>query len=765
MTVPIQNVEIAMYNPLGLTSHRTDDSLQKSRRGDTLLYRCILSLPILGLFAEWLYPLSNGNLSLSGSLIEVLYGLTALLLFLGMFRSKVWISIPLHLVVTIGAWAFLFGKDGGLDWLVSYGAIAQHDVTLVLQEWSLSVVGPETRTLILMLGWSLLVSTVQSLALFRGSIGLFAAATLVYLLCLERLLGLEVYADIVRTVLLLLILQGGISLSRLLEQFSSSYGISNRQYSVWFVIVCVLSTIVVGVAWTGGRVIPVKPVQQISLQEAVNKFKDWSGFDFNKQESRSAVTGYGAGEEDLGMPLQLTSKTEFTVESPISSYWRGETFGYYDGRRWAEPQAYFNAVDMKVSLQNDSPLKEDSEQEPIVQTIRFNQPMTGEFPLFSGGDMGRVTNITTRNGEKPVYLLQDEIADTVKYPGTVSSSPVKSYQVEVTIPTINADLLRKMSGSDPESISKRYLQLPKQLPLRVKELGVQLISETTNRYDAVRAVQTSLQNNYKYSLNTSVPPANQDFVDNFLFKTQLGYCNHFSTSMVILLRTQGIPSRLVKGYTPGTLGNGTRTTYVVKSSNAHSWVEVYFPQMGWIPFDPTPGFSALQEENSESVAIAKQEGDNKSSLENFITDRMDQIVGISSKIRIAAVEAGYFIPGLILVTILAVATIISIWKSRRHLRLWRLRYITRSAFPQKEQLLQAAFVIWDEVGRRFGSIPKGVTIREYVHSLTITDENLREELVRFVEQWEVIAYDNTLLNRVQSASFLQRCANLAHSLS
>ncbi|OAB42615.1 transglutaminase-like domain-containing protein [Paenibacillus antarcticus] len=764
MTVPMQNGEIAIYNSIGHAPKRIDDSLHRSKSEDTLLYRCILSLPIMGLFAEWLYPLSTGYFSLSASLIEVLYGLTALLLLVGMFHSKVWISIPLHLILTVGAWSFLFGQDRGLDWFISYGAIAQQDFTVVMQKWNLNVIGPETRTLILMMGWSLLVSMVQSLALYRGSIGLFAIATLVYLLCLEKLLGLEVYPDIIRTALLLVILYGSISLSRLLERSSSSYGISNRQYSAWFIIVCVVSTVVIGAAWMSGKVISVEPTNQISIKATVEKLKDWSGLEFEEQDSRAAVTGYGLGEQDLGGPLKLISKTEFTVESAVSSYWRGETFGYYDGRRWSEPQAYFNAVDNKVNLKNDLLLNKDSEQKPIVQTIKFNQPMKGEFPLFSGGGIGKVTNITTMDGERAVYLLHDEIAGTLKYPGTVSSSPVTSYQVEVSVPKINDVLLRTASDNDPESITKRYLQLPEQLPVRVKELGMQMASNTNNRYDAVRAVQTYLQDNYKYSLNTSVPPANQDFVDNFLFETRLGYCNHFSTSMVVLLRSQGIPSRMVKGYAPGTLKDGSSTTYDVKSSDAHSWVEVYFPQMGWISIDPTPGILG-PEEISESVAIPQQVGDNKGSIVNLITERMVQLMGMVSKIRIAAVEAGYFIPGMIVVMALVIATIMSIWKSRRHVRLWRLRYITRSSFPQKKQLLQAAFLIWDEVARRYGSIPKGVTIREYVDSLAITDEKLRGELVQFVEQWESIAYDNMILNRVQSISFLQRCTKLAHSLS
>lgn len=763
MTVSLQNGEIAIYNTVESVSRDINRPIPQSRKGDSLIYRYILSLPIMGLFVEWLYPLSDG--SLSASLIDVLYVLTALLLFVGVFHLKMWVSIPLHLIITLGAWVFLFGRGREIEWLISYVQTLQYDASVLVQEWSLSAMGSETRTLILMMGWSLLVATVQSLALYRGSIGLFTAATLIYLLCLETLLGLEVYPDIVRTALLIIILHGGITLSRLIERSTSSDGISKRHYNLWFVMVCVIAIVVVGSAWVGGRVISAKPAQQFSVESAVEKLKDWSGVESHKQNSNLATTGYGAGDGDLGAPLQLDSKIVFTAESPIPSYWRGETFGYYDGRRWAEPQAYFQAVPMEGNLQNESIIKKDDGQSAVVQTVSFVDPMSDEFPLFSGGDINNVMSITTVNEKKMVYLLQDEIADTIKYPATSSSSPVKGYQINVRNPSLNKQLMRANSSGDPEVITKRYLQLPEQLPQRVKEFGVQLITNTTNRYDAVQAVEHFLQNNYKYSLRTSVPPANQDFVDNFLFETKIGYCNHFATSMVILLRTQGIPSRLVKGYAPGTLEDASDTTYVVKSSDAHAWVEVYFPNIGWIPFDPTPGFSTNLQESSEVMAIPKQDGEIKDTLWGLITHRLDQIVTMALNVRIAVVEAGYFIPILIIVLILLGAMLLSIWRSRRHLHLWRLRYITRSAFPQKEQLLQAAIVIWDEVGRRFGPIPNGITVREYVHTLKITDENLRDDLIQFVQQWESIAYNETALNRVHSISFLHRCALLAHALS
>jgi hypothetical protein len=764
MMIPIQNTGNVTYKPMEVVSHRTGDILHKSRRGNTLLYRMLLSAPLMGLFTEWLYPLQSiSSRSLSASLINVLYGLTALLLLTGIFRWRVWISIPLQLILTIGSWIFLFTKEKGLEGLISYGYIVHRDVVKIMQEYSLLTVSAETRTLILIIGWSLLVSTVQSLALDRSSIGLFATATLIYLFCLEALLEIEVYADIVRVTFLLMILIGCLSLSRYHERSSTSTALRNRRYGEWFITVFVVAIIIVGIAWMVGRWITAEPAQKTRVQVAVRTLEDWSGILVNQQATQSAVTGYGTGEGDLGIPLQPSNEVVFTADTPVPTYWRGETFGYYDGRRWTEPQVYFQGIDMKSQLRN-SYSSVENKTKSIVQTIRFKTSMTEEFPLFSGGYIERVLDITTMKGEKPIYVVHDEIADTVKFPEAAGSSPVKSYQIQVTTPSINANLLRKTSGLDPESVLKRYLQLPEELPLRVKQLGEEITSNITNRYDSALAVQSYLENNYKYSLRTSVPPANQDFVDHFLFQTKVGYCNHFSTTMVVLLRSQGIPSRLIKGYAPGTLDNESESTYVIKSSNAHSWVEVYFPQMGWVPFDPTPGFSILQE-NSDPLTLANLDvkGDGfRESLVDFYTTKIQTIDKVLLKIRMTILESGYLITGLIIVTTLVIASLLSAWRMRKTLFLWRLRFITRKTFPQKEQLLKVAWIVWEEIGRRFGSIPMGITVREYIFSLN--DKNLQEELLLFVEQWEVIAYGEKLINRAHSITFLQRCSRLAQSL-
>jgi hypothetical protein len=109
----------------------------------------------------------------------------------------------------------------------------------------------------------------------------------------------------------------------------------------------------------------------------------------------------------------------------------------------------------------------------------------------------------------------------------------------------------------------------------------------TNPYDQATAIETYLRTNYNYTLTPNQPPRDTDPLAYFLFKTKEGYCEYFATAMGDMLRSLGIPTRLVNGYGPGTY-NESLGRYVVKESDAHTWVEAYFPSYGWIPFEPTP---------------------------------------------------------------------------------------------------------------------------------------------------------------------------------
>jgi transglutaminase-like putative cysteine protease len=135
---------------------------------------------------------------------------------------------------------------------------------------------------------------------------------------------------------------------------------------------------------------------------------------------------------------------------------------------------------------------------------------------------------------------------------------------------------------------QRYLQLPETLDPRVVSLARTMIREgdARNRYEAAKAIEWQLQRDYGYSLEMKA--SGPDPLSDFLFNIKAGHCEYFATAMVVLLRTHGIAARVVNGFLPGEY-NETAGAYTVRQSDAHSWVEVYFPETrSWVTFDPTP---------------------------------------------------------------------------------------------------------------------------------------------------------------------------------
>jgi hypothetical protein len=130
------------------------------------------------------------------------------------------------------------------------------------------------------------------------------------------------------------------------------------------------------------------------------------------------------------------------------------------------------------------------------------------------------------------------------------------------------------------------MQLPSDLDPRVDELAETVTANVTNRYDAARAVERYLQTQFGYTLEQKASGDNP--LADFLFNVREGHCEYFATAMAIMLRTQGIATRVVNGFQRGEY-NDTADVFVVRERNAHSWVEVYFPETeSWITFDPTP---------------------------------------------------------------------------------------------------------------------------------------------------------------------------------
>ena len=163
--------------------------------------------------------------------------------------------------------------------------------------------------------------------------------------------------------------------------------------------------------------------------------------------------------------------------------------------------------------------------------------------------------------------------------------PISRYEADSELPQIDADALRLASSVAPQG-ADAYLRLPRQTDPRISQLAEQITSSSPSNYDKALAIEQYLRTHFGYTLQLSrTSPA--DPVANFLFERKQGHCEYFASSMAVMLRTLGIPSRIVNGFRGGEF-NDLTGQYVVRASNAHSWVEAFFPGFGWLSFDPTP---------------------------------------------------------------------------------------------------------------------------------------------------------------------------------
>lgn len=271
--------------------------------------------------------------------------------------------------------------------------------------------------------------------------------------------------------------------------------------------------------------------------------------------------------------------------------WRGIALTTFDGRRWSSS---LDRTDKLNASPTDGaihpPLGDQNPKAPAlgVQYDIYLEPIAtdtifapADVIYLSGnfsGDSGNAFNAARRS------ILNRDSTGSLFNPFHNFSSV--RYSGSSRLPLLEIDKLREAPEEYPDEMRAMYLQLPPQLDRRIPALARQITEHATTAIDKTVALEGYLRSRYTYSLNLTGKPSD-DPLAHFLFETHTGHCEYFASSLAILLRTQGIPSREVNGFLPGEY-NDLAGDYVVRASDAHSWVEVYFPGTGWLTFDPTP---------------------------------------------------------------------------------------------------------------------------------------------------------------------------------
>ena len=270
--------------------------------------------------------------------------------------------------------------------------------------------------------------------------------------------------------------------------------------------------------------------------------------------------------------------------------WRGIALTSFDGRRWSTPE--HNA--QKLQPDDDGwirtaevPHKTDSPKPEMIYTV-YLEPLATDAIFVPGKVISLKGNFNGENSNsfaaiRRTYIFRDS-TDTLLNPFH-NYSAIRYAGFSLLLP-MDATKLRAASTEYSIDIASTYLQLPHELDPRIPELAKQITKNARTPFDKSLAIESYLRNRFTYTLNLTGKPGD-DPLAHFLFETRAGHCEYFASAMTIMLRTLGIPTREVNGFLPGEY-NDLGGDYIVRASDAHSWVEVYFPGLDWQTFDPTP---------------------------------------------------------------------------------------------------------------------------------------------------------------------------------
>jgi len=385
--------------------------------------------------------------------------------------------------------------------------------------------------------------------------------------------------------------------------------------------------------------------------------------------------------------IQQSDRVVMRVETSPSKlagsdgYYRGVALDRFDNLSWSKSrtqnrETLLAGADGSILIEN---------AKPFAQLVRQNIYLE---PIDTPVLFGQTRVVEVASGFSALYR---DSYDSLVYPRTGERI---SYTVVSDISRLTAEQLqadRQPYGHDVE----RYLELPASYDKRIFSLAQSVTTNAVNRYDKAIAVRDYLRANFGYTLEMKA--GGDEPLADFLFNVREGHCEYFATAMAVMLRTQGVATRVVNGFHGGDYNSASGVT-VVRELNAHSWVEVYFPKDDqWVTFDPTPtagrnlggtGFNGLSGQISKYLDALETVW-----IQYFVAFDSNGQAAISRGVRATASEANSAASAFMSET----AELIGEWwqdirgDSGQEARLWAIAYFLLAAFAAVASILLIRF--------------------------------------------------------------------------
>ena len=315
---------------------------------------------------------------------------------------------------------------------------------------------------------------------------------------------------------------------------------------------------------------------------------------------------YGFGSKiNQNLRGELKPKVVMRVRSQAPGFWRVQAFDRYNGQGWEisrESQLLkVKRLEWSYRFYLSLPLAAVNTKE-VVQTYTAVSELPNLIPALAY--------------PQQLYFPSEEIQvdpeSGLRAPSGLTDG--LTYTVISEVPYRDRTVLRRASNDYPKTIQKYYLDVPLEIADKVRQRTEELLATSpkpiTSSYEKALYLAQAVKQRYSFPENPfALPPLaeNEDLVEAFLFKQNGGYPDHFSTALTIMLRSIGIPARLVVGFGTGEF-NPFTGLYLVKNTDAYAMTEVYFPKYGWFTFDPIPGHEILPPsiEEDQTFSVLRQ---------------------------------------------------------------------------------------------------------------------------------------------------------------
>jgi transglutaminase-like putative cysteine protease len=524
----------------------------------------------------------------------------------------------------------------------------------------------------------------------------------------------------------------------------------------------VMAGLIILFAWT-------VPASVSSMKSAVQTWnratQPWHEFTERMENAVSALESPGSGKRGeffgselaLGRGFPLSDLVMFEVETPDLPaeqkppryYWRGRTYDRFVNGQWYTTGTTREDYSPAIVNPSNVAIQEKSPAHFVFKTgnTNFSLLYAPAEPIWISRS-GMVFTAPAAGGK-----------DIIAWHAYPTLRGGETYQLDAILSNPNRQQLQEAGTNYPEWVTEKYLQLPKGFSPRIQELAQEITKASPTPYEKSLAITNYLRENIKYSQTIAEPPRNRDRLEWILFDYKQAYCVYYASAEILMLRSVGIPARMAVGFAQG---ERDENTYTVRRFNAHAWPEIYFPDVGWVEFEPTAGQAPL---DRPLPPRDPEETDNSGLLvdplaeEDDFADRDRTEEGVDA----TSAEEQVPTPPYYLLSLLAVIVIVAAFLSRRYSLHTQVPVFLRASFERAGIDVPIWVARWEKwvklssIEKAFESVNFGLRQLDQSVPVHITPIERAEKLTRILpDKADLI---KILLDEHQTSLYTSRSAD------